>query len=361
MSDRINKISIIGLGLIGGSIAKALKSSKLEIDITALDKDEILLKAIEEKSIDRKIESVIDSVAADIIFLCLPVEHSLQYLKQLAPLLKENQIITDVSGIKGIFQREWEKLNSAGTYIGGHPMTGKEKGGYQNSDPLLFENSVYILSDRSKEYDGIDSFTNIIESLGARITFLNPYLHDKVVANVSHLPQLLSISLVNNSAKKEGEINFSDFAAGGFRDMTRIAASDFLIWEKIIAYNKDEILAAINSLKNELGLIENFVAEDDFNSLAEKFESSRIKRDEIPKDTKGFLTKLHDLFVFVRDEPGVVSKISTALFNNDINIKDIELLKIREGTGGTFRLSFDSEQDVKRAGEIIRKEGFEIK
>ena len=88
---------------------------------------------------------------------------------------------------------------------------------------------------------------------------------------------------------------------------------------------------------------------------------NRIKRDEIPKDTKGFLTKLHDLFVFVRDEPGVVSKISTALFNSNINIKDIELLKIREGTGGTFRLSFDSEDDVKRAGEIIRKEGFEIK
>ncbi|MDZ7765594.1 MAG: prephenate dehydrogenase dimerization domain-containing protein [Melioribacteraceae bacterium] len=186
-------------------------------------------------------------------------------------------------------------------------------------------------------------------------------MHDKVVAHVSHLPQLLSVSLVNNSVVSENGISFSDFAAGGFRDMTRIAASDFSIWEKIIAYNKDEILKAIDKLKHEINSMEKLVSEDDFKMLAEKFESSRKKRDEIPKDTKGFLTQLHDLFVFVRDEPGVVSKISTALFNNNINIKDIELLKIREGTGGTFRLSFDSEKDVKRAGEIIRKEGFVIK
>jgi prephenate dehydrogenase len=279
----------------------------------------------------------------------------------LAPLLNEDQIITDVSGVKGIFQKEWDGLKSKGIYVGGHPMTGKELGGYQNSDPLLFENSVYILSDIYKDYEQINPIINIIKALGARITFLNPYLHDKVVANVSHLPQLLSISLVNNSAKKEGGVNFSDFAAGGFRDMTRIAASEFSIWEKIITFNKAEILYAISSLKNELALVEDFIQKNKYDSLAEKFESSRIKRDEIPKDTKGFLTQLHDLFVFVRDEPGVVSKISTALFNNNINIKDIELLKIREGTGGTFRLSFDSEQDVKRAGEIIRKEGFEIK
>lgn len=361
MKSQIKNISIIGLGLIGGSIAKALKETGFDIIISAFDQNDILSAAINEKTIDKKLSSIDESINSDLIFLCLPVELSLGYLRKLAPELKADQIITDVSGVKGIFQKEWEKLNSKGIYIGGHPMTGKELGGYKNSDPLLFENSVYILSDVYKNSAKVNSFLEIIKALGARITFLNPFLHDKVVANVSHLPQLLSVSLVNNSAKKENGVNFSDFAAGGFRDMTRIAASDFSIWEKIIAYNKDEILSAINEMKLELGKVEFLVKEEKFNSLADKFESSRIKRDEIPKDTKGFLTQLHDLFVFVRDEPGVISKISTALFTNNINIKDIELLKIREGTGGTFRLSFDSEQDVKRAGEIIRQEGFEIK
>jgi len=361
MNNQIKNISIIGLGLIGGSIAKALKKTNLDLIISAFDKDNVLKDAIEDKTIDNKLSSIELSLDADLIFICLPVELSLEYLKKLAPKLKVDQLITDVSGVKGIFQKEWGSIKSDGIYIGGHPMTGKELGGYKNSDPLLFENSVYILSDIYKDSQQTSSFIEIIKALGARITFLNPFLHDKVVANVSHLPQLLSVSLVNNSVRKENSTNFCDFAAGGFRDMTRIAASDFSIWEKIISYNKEEILKSINELKNELDEVEFCVKDEKFDLLAEKFESSRMKRDEIPKDTKGFLTQLHDLFVFVRDEPGVISKISTALFDNNINIKDIELLKIREGTGGTFRLSFDSEQDVKRAGEIIRKEGFEIK
>lgn len=361
MNISIKNISIIGLGLIGGSIAKALKKSKNTFEISAFDKDEILSKALSEKTIDKKLSSSEESINSDLIFLCLPVELSLNFLKELAFKLRKGQIISDVSGIKGIFEDEWAKLNSDGVYIGGHPMTGKEIGGYDNSDPLLFENSVYILSNRQKDSPLFNEFIKVIEATGSRITLLNPYVHDKVVAYVSHLPQLLSVSLVNNSVINKNEISFSNFAAGGFRDMTRIASSDFSIWEKIIAYNKDEIIEAIESLKNELSTIENFVKNDNFRSLADKFESARIKRDEIPKDTKGFLTQLYDLFVFVTDQPGVISRISTALFNNNINIKDIELLKIREGTGGTFRLSFESEDDVIKAGEIIKKEGFDIK
>lgn len=347
--------------MIGGSIAKGLKKTDLAIEITAFDKDEVLLKAIEEKSIDRKIPSIKDALASDLIFVCLPVGLSLKYLKELAPLLRENQIISDVSGVKGVFHNEWEKIESKGIYFGGHPMTGKEKGGYDNSDPLLFENSVYILSNRYKDHLLMNDFIEIIKSLGARITLLDPFLHDKVVANVSHLPQLLSVALVNSAARKENGINFTDYAAGGFRDMTRIASSDFSIWEKVIQYNKDEILQAIQLMKDEIDLMQNFIADENIEKIAEAFESSRIKRDEIPKDTKGFINKLYDIFIYVTDQPGVISKISTALFKNDINIKDIELLKIREGTGGIFRLSIESEQDKHKAKEIIRNEGYEVK
>ena len=237
-------------------------------------------------------------------------------------------------------------------------MTGKEKGGFDNSDPLLFENCVYILDDSAKELPSINSFTKIIHQLGARITFLNPKVHDIIVSSVSHLPQLVSVSLINSANFKESTLNFFDYAAGGFRDMTRIASSEFNVWEPIIRQNKKNIIQAIDNFIFDLEQIKNSIAKEDYETLAKKFESARVKRDEIPKSNKGFINKIYDVFVFVKDEPGVISKISTALFENNINIKDIELLKIREGTGGTFRLAFESESDAETAKMIIEKVGY---
>ncbi len=351
-------IAIIGLGLIGGSIAKGLKGHNQSFRISAYDKYKILDKAISQNIIDKKLNSIDESIEADIIFLCLPLEHSLSAFERILPILKADTILTDVCGIKGVFEKKWNESPRNGIYVGGHPMTGKEKGGYENSDPLLFENAVYILSDSSKELSQTQKLVDVIRLLGSRITFLNPFLHDKVVAKVSHLPQLLSIGLVNSSAKGIENVNPLDFAAGGFRDMTRIASSDFNIWKEVLKLNKQEILSALNSLQNEIDDIRRFLINDSSEKLNSMFVSASEKRDEIPKNTKGFVSPLYDVFVFVNDVPGIISKLSTALFNAGINIKDMELLKIREGTGGTFRLSFESEYDVHKAKEILTSIGF---
>lgn len=357
----IKNISILGLGLIGGSIAKAIKNSRLDVEISAFDKPDISALAHEDKVIDKILSEPKEALSSDLIFLCMPVDYSLKLFKEIAPLLKKEGIITDVCGVKGIFQDTWNKLESEGTYIGGHPMTGKEKGGYINSDPLLFENSIYILTECN--YDRITSlgFDTIITALGARVTCINAELHDRVVANVSHMPQLLSVTLVNASVGRNSQRNYTDFAAGGFRDMTRIASSDFKIWEPVIKNNKTEILHALDHMTKELDEIKRLVADDDFSTLEKKFEEARVKRDEIPQNTKGFLTPLFDIYVFVKDEPGVISKISSALSEHNLNIKDIELLKIREGSGGTFRLSFESAEDAQKAHEYLRKVGYETK
>ncbi len=361
MSNQIKNISIIGLGLIGGSIAKALKKTDLNITISAFDKDDILSAAIDERIIDKELSSINESINSDLIFLCLPVELSLEYLKDLAPKLKTGQVITDVSGVKGVFQKEWEKLNSKGIYIGGHPMTGKEKGGFENSDPLLFENAIYILTEETNDNELLKEFEDLIHLLGANILHIPAKQHDVIAASVSHLPQLISVALVNTASLKTDKYNFLDLAAGGFRDMTRIASSDFSIWESVIAQNRDEILAAIEKFQIELDSMKTNIEKLNLNKLKDRFESSRKTRDEIPKNTKGFLSPLFDVFVFVKDEPGVISKISTALFKRNINIKDIELLKIREGSGGTFRLSFESKDDSEEAKLIIQEIGFEIR
>ncbi|MBL1213607.1 MAG: prephenate dehydrogenase/arogenate dehydrogenase family protein [Ignavibacteriae bacterium] len=357
----MQKIAIIGLGLIGGSIAKALKQSDLKFEISGFDKKRVADQAINEKVIDKKLNVIEEALEHDVIFVCLPVTKSIEVIEQLAPVLHNNTILTDVCSIKGKIKDVVEKSGCKALYIGGHPMTGKEKGGYENSDPLLFENSTYIINDDVKDNPKAVPFFNLIKSMGAKIYFVDADLHDRIVANVSHLPQMLSVALVNNISLNVDGIKYTDFAAGGFRDMTRIASSDFNVWESIIDINKNKIIDSIDNFQSYLSNIKKKIIYSEFLSLAEEFENARFNRDEIPKDTKGFLTPLHDLFVFVSDVPGIISKISTALFEKRINIKDIELLKIREGTGGTFRLSFDNENDVKEAKVILEGIGFETK
>lgn len=356
----INKISIIGLGLIGGSISKAIKNSNPSIEISAYDLSEILDQAFSEKTIDQKLESTDQALQSDIVFLCLPVNESLKTFENLIPKLREDQIITDVCGVKSVFQDLWNRSESKGIYVGGHPMTGKESSGYKNSDPTLFENSVYILTDTESKNQKIDSLLDIIKNLGARVTFLNPKVHDIVVASVSHLPQLIAVSLINSASLKENDINFFDFAAGGFRDMTRIASSDFEIWNPILHHNSKNIIYAIDNFINDLQNIKRFIISGKSDSVLEYFESARIKRDEIPRNTKGFITSLFDLFVYVKDEPGILAKLTGILYKNEINIKDIELLKVREGSGGTFRISFESLEVSEKAKKILTDSGYKV-
>ena len=355
------KISIFGLGLIGGSIAKALRTSSRSFYIKGFDSEEVIEKALKDKSIDEKIIKLEDSLDCDILFLCLPTQLSLDFFGKLVPILNPGTIITDVSGVKGVFEKKWETLSSKGIYIGGHPMTGKETSGYDSSDELLFENSVYVISDASKNENKLNELVDIIRLMGARVRFLDPFLHDKVISNVSHLPQLLAVSLVNTAAGTGDKINYLDFAAGGFRDMTRIASSGFGIWESVLKMNKEEIIASIKMLRDNLNTIEDNLNADNYTAIEALFEKARKRRDEIPKNAKGFINPLVDVFIYVKDEPGVLSKLSTIMYNNNINIKDVELLKIREGTGGTFRVSFENEGIASIAKKLMEDAGFKTK
>jgi prephenate dehydrogenase len=356
-----NSISIVGLGLIGGSFAKAIKHANKNIFISAFDNRETLEKAEADSIIDNWIIDLKDALNSDIVFLALPLEESLNTFRLLSPYLKKNQIISDLCSVKGIFADEWKKMDSEGIYIGSHPMTGKEKSGYDNSDALLFENSIFIICSENIDANILESYFNLIRLTGARIAVLNSYLHDGITSRVSHLPQLLSVLLVNQLTNKNEKSSLLDFAAGGFRDMTRVASSDFTIWESIIKYNKDNILDSLSIFENQISQIKTLIEDKKFDEINDLFEKARITRNEIPINNKGFIDPLFDITIFVKDQPGMISKLSTILFENNINIKDIELLKIREGTGGNFKFYFESAADAEKANELIENIGYHIR
>lgn len=354
------KIAILGLGLIGGSLAKAVKTVSPEIFISAFDFPEVTAQALLEKVIDEALPASSDAINSDIVFLCLPTEFSLIEIERLAPLVKPGCIVTDVCSVKESLQTKWDALQSKGIYIGGHPMTGKEKGGYENSDPILFENAIYILTGELARTPSSQKLIDLLSAIGAKIKFLDASLHDTIVANVSHLPQVVAVSLVNSALSGDQAV-FKDFAAGGFRDLTRIASSDFLIWEQIIRKNRIHILTALTKFQKTIADISTSIEKEDFSSLKLAFEKAKEKRDEIPKNSKGFLNPLSDIFIFVKDEPGVLFKMAEILYRNNISIKDVEILKMREGTGGTMRLSFDTKEIAKKAKGLIEQVGFKTR
>ena len=354
------KIAILGLGLIGGSLAKAIKNVRPDIFLSAFDLPDVVEQAMTEQVIDESLSSSTEVTDADIVFLCLPTEISIKEIEKLASAVKPDCIITDVCSVKEVLEKKWNSLQSKGIYIGGHPMTGKEKGGYENSDPILFENAIYILTGKEAELSSSTGLIELLGLIGAKIKFLDASLHDMIVANVSHLPQLVAVSLVN-AALNDGQHAFKDFAAGGFRDLTRIASSDFLIWEQIIRNNREQIISALAGFQKAVAQISSSIEKKDFAALKLAFEQAKEKRDEIPKNSKGFINQLADIFVYVKDEPGVLHRLTTVLFENKVSIKDIELLKMREGTGGTFRLSFDTEEIAKYAKSLIESVGFKTR
>lgn len=363
----IERVALIGLGLIGGSLGLAWKKSRPDLHITGFDAPEVLETAVRRGAIDKAYpEDLATSVReADVVILAVPITSILSLMRDVAPHLKPGAIVTDVGSVKAPIVRHAQEVLPQGiTFIGGHPMAGAERGGIDNADPFLFESATYVLcpshgnAPASLQSDHPD-FVDLIRQTGARLLALEPERHDRIASVVSHLPQLLAVTLMNLAAEHNAADDaFLRLAAGGFRDMTRIASSPFDIWRDILIANEGYILDALGGFATALQKMRNRLIEEDLGSLRDRFDAARTLRDTIPKNTKGFLYPLADAYVYAEDRPGELLAITRTLVEAGINIKDIELLKIREGTGGAFRLSFSDEPAADAAVAALRAAGF---
>ena len=335
------------------------------LTIIGVDTRETLDAALASGAIDKASLSIPDAVSsADLTIVSTPLSAIPDVLKTVGANAKPGSIVTDTGSVKQpIVELAQELIPDGVRFVGGHPMAGSEHSGFGAADDFLFENAVYVLCpDKRSDVQTLERspLVDLIRSLGARIMVMDPSEHDKVAAGISHLPQLLSVALVNSANLKNDDIA-RNLAAGGFRDMTRIASSPYHMWKEIIAANHGPILDKLAVFSAQLQQFRNRIIEEDYDALAAYFEDAESSRALVSTSTKGFLAPLADLLVRVHDRPGELKRITGILSDNDINIKDLELLKLREGTGGTFRISFENDNEISRAASLLAGEGYETR
>lgn len=358
--ETYSRITIIGMGLVGGSIALALKRKNFCETIIGVDEFSIIHKALERGAINEGFNraELEDAVkGSEFIFICTPLQQIIDILPAVAKAVDEGALVCDVGSSKGYIVEEANKHFPENKYfLGTHPMAGAETKGIESADPFLFENAIWVVTPGHRIPEKITRKLGLLlEGLGARILMLTPQMHDRIIAAVSHLPQFAAVSLVNLIARfHQEDPNYLKLAAGGFRDMTRIASSPFSVWRDICRTNQDQISTFIDEYIAELQNIKKLLQDQ---QLELYFNQAAITRLAIPKDSKGFIRPQYDISIAVEDQPGVIAKFSDVLAKNQINIKDIEVLKVREGEGGTIRLSFENEADRQKAVDLIREAG----
>ena len=279
-----NKITIIGVGLIGGSLALALKKKKPNSKIIGIDKQEIIEKAIARGAINEGTVNLEEGIKeADIIIIATPVKTILDILTQINPFLKKGCIVTDTGSTKRqIVEKANEVLSKDIFFIGGHPMAGSEKYGIESASPHLFQDKTYILTPTKKSnLIAIEKIFSLIKMIGANKLILDPLEHDRIVGAVSHLPQIMAVSLmsmVNELAQKENNNNYFKAIGEGFKDVTRIVSSPYKIWEDICDTNQENILEMIQEFRNYLGVMEGKLKNDP-SSLKEEFQKANKLRE----------------------------------------------------------------------------------
>jgi prephenate dehydrogenase len=355
-------IVIYSVGLLGGSIGAGLKASGYNGKIIGISSEASIRIALSLGIIDEgkgydDFEVIATNV--DCIFLCSPIMTIIEAIKKLGKMrLPDGLVITDVGSTKSeIVSCARNVLPLNVEFIGGHPMAGSEKSGAGASDPFLFQNAMYLLAPVDNATGSRSgSFASFIEHfLGCRTVIIDPVEHDAIVAAVSHVPHILSVALVNLARQAEdARPGTLKMAAGGFRDMTRIASAPYSMWHDILATNKKAIAPLIDSYIAILKEMKSSLAAD---KLEASFSAAAETRSEIPQSNKGFIRPQFDILVVAKDQPGIIAEMSGALARVNINIKDIEVLKVREGEAGTIRMAFESRETADNAISVLTSLG----
>ncbi len=355
----IKSIGFIGFGLIGGSIARLLRAQDASLDIFAYDyhKDAPapgLCLACEEKTLSRITNELTAFSGADLIFLCAPVSKNIEYLAALKDIIFDSCILTDVGSVKGNIAAAAQALGLARQFIGGHPMAGSEQTGYANSSTALLENAYYILTPSEETPPALtDCMVQLVKSFHAIPVVLDAKKHDALTAAVSHLPHIIAAQLVNLVRTSDDEKEqMRMLAAGGFKDITRIASSSPAMWQAICLSNADSIQEMLSGYIASLKEVSDAIAKKDADYFYRMFEEAGIYRASIPNG-KGMLNRFYEIFIDISDEAGAIATIATLLGANGISIKNIGIIHNREFEQGVLRIEFYGEEPLQKARKLL--------
>jgi prephenate dehydrogenase len=278
---KIGKITIIGIGLIGGSLGLALKEKNIAKRIIGVGRRSESLKiALENKEVDEITTDLAKGVKdADLVVIATPLEVTVETFKKIIPHLKAECVVTDVGSVKEPILKEIKET----FFVGGHPLAGSEKRGPRAARADLFQGATIVLTPvEGIEDKALALVKNMWQSLGSKVLFLNCEEHDRLVAFTSHLPHILAASLTNligKVAQKEEKI--LTVLAEGFRDTTRIAASSPTMWQEISLANREKILAAIQRFKEVLSEMEKALSKKERDKILYRFEKAKEIRDKL--------------------------------------------------------------------------------
>jgi len=357
----VERVGVVGTGLIGGSLGLAVRKRSLAREVLGYDADPGMAEEAERRgAVTRRASLEELATACGLVFLAVPVRAIPEVLGELAPHLREGALVTDVGSVKGpVVRRAAELVPPGRCFIGGHPMAGSERRGVEFADPDLFQEAYYILTPSSdcptEAYSFLHTF---LSSLGARVLAMDPGQHDRAVAVISHLPHLLAMGLMNLVLDRAEEYPLLKLAAGGFRDVTRIAASDPRLWLDILVENREAVLSTLDSFAGTLSWVRELLAAGDEGALLAFLERASRGRAQLVPALREQAEELYYLTVAVENRPGVISAVTMALGERGINIEDLDLVHPLESGAGLLRLAVRGEGEAREALQALRERGF---
>lgn len=330
------RIGVLGLGLIGGSIALKLKDA---FDVVGVDSD-AATRAYAATLGLRTETSQTAFVGCSTVFVCVPVSHTVDCILNVYKAVGDSAVISDVASVKGILgDLHLPRL------VGGHPMAGTEHSGIRAAKAHLFENANYPLIPYDATEADVTNVERIVRLLGARPMRMTADAHDRYVAEVSHMPHVLAYAL---SALPDAALGM---AGTGFYDMTRIARSDPSFWAQILSANRDNVLAAIDGVTERIAQIRSALEGSEnerLTALLKVGQNNRLKLEEDKLCSDEYL-----LYVDILDRLGAVKDVSAVLTAAGINVKSLSIVHSREGVGGALRLGFAARADRDRAERLL--------
>lgn len=361
----MTKIAIFGVGLIGGSLALCFKGRPGMRVVGHSPNARSVKKYLERGVVDEGTTSLEAAAAdADFLFLCVPVGMLESYLEKLSRCaLKPGAIITDVGSTKGDVVEAASRYSfGEAVFIGGHPMAGKERSGVEAATSKLYENMYYVLTPTERTPDdAYERLVGLLVHTRAKLVKLDPRKHDEIVGAVSHLPHIVAAILVNLVAGlSRDDDGYARLAAGGFRDITRIASSDPTIWRDICVSNRTVLIELLERWVGEADRFADLLRRGDGEGIAEQFSSASAFRNGLPERRVGVAMTHHEFYVQVVDEPGVIGRLTTMLGRERINLRNVGILEKTPGGPGSLRMTFANEPDMQRAKTLLEKEQYVV-